>query len=101
MTKASQHEEAVTVEVESLQSCDKCDYEADDISDLRNHNAKNVHDVKNKNKTITEEDKQRRCSNVTLVTTSLVHWIKWRNMPFQHMVKLTVISVSMEHLIRK
>ena len=41
-----------SVFMESLKSCDKCDFETEDMKELKIHQDKNVHDIVNKNNTI-------------------------------------------------
>ena len=51
-------EQTDLVNVESLQSCEKCDFDTDDTESLKKHIRDNIHNVSNKNKTLVDEDEE-------------------------------------------
>ena len=41
--------------LESIFSCEKCDFESENEEDMKTHNTKNIHDIRNMNKTVQED----------------------------------------------
>ena len=46
------------VNLECLRSCDRCDFVADVEDDLKDHYVQSIHNIQDKNKTITEDAKE-------------------------------------------
>ena len=54
------------VEVETLQSCDKCDFTSEDVEVLSNHFAVGIHNILDQNKTLTSDEKKQVNASVTI-----------------------------------
>ena len=61
-----------TVELESLFSCDQCDYDSDTRENLNIHNDRNIHDVHNLNSTLEEKDYPKHAETIKLDEVKLM-----------------------------
>ena len=46
-------------QIESIYSCDQCEFDTDRRGDLEKHNSRNIHNVENKNKTLQDDDEEQ------------------------------------------